>query len=106
MTMVAGREYVQPQWVFDSFNTGVMLPIGMYAPGKAPPAHLSPFVEASQDDYVPRQKELLDRLAKEAGVITDVAKATGTEVEVTALEQKTGYDRFKEELLAEAEGVG
>eukprot|EP00971_Amphidinium_carterae_P133813 2650725-Amphidinium_carterae.1 len=32
LKLVEGREYVQPQWVFDSFNTKVPLPIAPYAP--------------------------------------------------------------------------
>jgi pescadillo protein len=49
-----GREYVQPQWLFDSLNFRIRCPAAPYAPGVAPPPHLSPFVaDASADGYSP-----------------------------------------------------
>jgi pescadillo protein len=38
-----GRELVQPQYVFDSFNLGVCLPAYEYQVGQPLPPHLSPF---------------------------------------------------------------
>lgn len=57
---IAGREYIQPQWILDGVNCNSLLPIGPYKPGVSPPAHLSPFVTASGNDYVPRQQKVLD----------------------------------------------
>ena len=43
------RQYVQPQWVFDSCNFRVLMPAELYAPGKVPPPHLSPFVNNEEE---------------------------------------------------------
>lgn len=47
------RQYVQPQWVFDSANFRVLAQPELYAVGKVPPPHLSPFVQNEEEDYVP-----------------------------------------------------
>jgi len=64
--MFLDREYVQPQWVYDSCNNGVLLPTFEYAPGKDLPSHLSPFVDDDSEGYIPQRKEYLQRLRGEA----------------------------------------
>ena len=55
MTFKKNKEYVQPQWVFDSVNTMTLLPISDYSPGKKLPPHLSPFFDYNGEDYKPKK---------------------------------------------------
>merc|ERR1719266_1870275 len=57
-----GRDYIQPQWVFDSINRRELLPVHKYFLGEMLPPHLSPFIKEERriGDYVPpEEKELL-----------------------------------------------
>lgn len=53
------RDYIQPQWVFDSVNQRKLLPTNKYFMGVTLPPHLSPFVKAGSDDYVPPEEKAL-----------------------------------------------
>jgi len=64
--IVPGRKYVQPQWVVDSINKGILLDESLYVPGTELPAHLSPFVEKAEGKYDPEALVDLDLSDSEA----------------------------------------
>jgi len=62
-----GRDYVQPQWVFDSVNHKKLLPVHKYFLGEVLPPHLSPFMkeESRIGDYMPPEEKKLRGLVQE-----------------------------------------
>ncbi|MCO5562024.1 hypothetical protein L7F22_015650 [Adiantum nelumboides] len=56
------REYIQPQWVYDSVNNRILLPTHDYVLGRVPPPHLSPFVDNEKEGYLPEYAETLNRM--------------------------------------------
>lgn len=55
------RDYVQPQWVFDSVNQSKLLATNKYFLGVTLPPHLSPFVnpDREENEYVPPEEKAL-----------------------------------------------
>lgn len=55
------RDYIQPQWVFDSVNRCELLPTNKYFMGVTLPPHLSPFVNSDREEneYVPPEEKAL-----------------------------------------------
>ena len=52
---IQGREYIQPQWLYDCVNANKLLKTNGYHVGESLPPHLSPFVVAGEDDYSPTE---------------------------------------------------
>jgi pescadillo len=75
------REYVQPQWLADTVNAGVLMPAAPYGPGCVPPPHISPFVNDDEEGYVPDQKkfilDLQEKSRSHAGTFAEQEPAEG-----------------------------
>lgn len=56
------RDYVVPQWIYDTINHQIALPVSQYKPGTPPPAHLSPFVDNKMEGYLPKRQEEINDL--------------------------------------------
>jgi pescadillo protein len=102
--MSANRNYVQPQWVFDCVNTGILLPVEDYLPGQELPPHLSPFVNDQQEGYVPDQRKRLDSLIARANSseIKEMTEETEESAQAAAIDLEKKY---QEELEKETKGI-
>ncbi|KXZ46900.1 hypothetical protein GPECTOR_39g394 [Gonium pectorale] len=93
------REYVQPQWVFDSANFRVLMAADLYAPGGVPPPHLSPFVgETDENGYTPDFAKTVRRLQ-------DAAHAARLRAAGLALKGADGSEFVGEGVAAGGEGA-
>uniref|UniRef100_A0A8C7E5U7 Pescadillo homolog n=1 Tax=Naja naja TaxID=35670 RepID=A0A8C7E5U7_NAJNA len=102
---VVGRHYLQPQWVFDSVNAKMRLPVADYFPGVMLPPHLSPFVSEKEGDYMPPEKLKLLALQRgeEPGSEEDEEEESGGEDE-GATEGSEEEDEEEEDSDKEDEG--
>uniref|UniRef100_A0A8C0VRL0 Pescadillo homolog n=1 Tax=Cyanistes caeruleus TaxID=156563 RepID=A0A8C0VRL0_CYACU len=92
---VVGRYYLQPQWVFDSVNAKLCLPVADYFPGVLLPPHLSPFVTEKEGDYIPPEK--LKLLALQRGENPGAGNEESEEEEEEEEEEEGGNDKEEEE---------
>ncbi|XP_074869281.1 pescadillo homolog isoform X2 [Carettochelys insculpta] len=97
---VIGRYYLQPQWVFDSVNAKMCLPVADYFPGVLLPPHLSPFVSEKDGDYIPPEK--LKLLALQRGENPEESGGEEDEDE----DEEDGDEGSGEEELSEKEEEG
>ena len=113
LTRLPDREYLQPQWVFDSFNEKLALPVGEYAPGADLPPHLSPFAPEGENDYIPPRRQVLNALIakRQLTLAKAVANELGEDITdeleaITALQkEKEALEAIRLEKLGEAATV-
>ena len=95
---ILNRYYIQPQWVYDSVNARLLLPVENYFIGEVLPPHLSPFIEESPNDYVPPEKEALLKL--QSGIADDDSNDKQTIEEAVNKDAEQNRNKNKESEIS------
>ncbi|KAG8183718.1 hypothetical protein JTE90_002784 [Oedothorax gibbosus] len=94
------RYYIQPQWIYDSVNAGMLLPVDLYFPGEILPPHLSPFVEEKEGDYVPPEKQaLIDFQSGRTKSIRRTEESSDEELEEQSSEEEKEGEQGPDEVI-------
>ncbi|CCF60520.1 hypothetical protein KAFR_0K01660 [Kazachstania africana CBS 2517] len=99
---VAGRTYIQPQWIFDCINKMELVPANLYLPGEPLPPHLSPWGDAI--GYDPNAEDDEEAGSESEEEEEEVAEDENEEVAVEEDEDDEDLAAQKE-LEMEAKGI-
>ncbi|KAI8816476.1 Pescadillo N-terminus-domain-containing protein [Fimicolochytrium jonesii] len=96
------REYLQPQWVYDSVNARKLVRTAGYHAGETLPPHLSPFANPGEGDYVPEEAMDVSSESDEEEVALAATGAGEDAMEVDE-EEEEEEEELDEEEEADAE---
>lgn len=98
------RAFVQPQYVYDCINSGLLLPVEEYGINCKLPAHLSPFVNDESEGYVPqRSKELKKLIANAKG--EEYLDSDDDNSDINESDDEIQEELYQKELEAEQKGI-
>lgn len=105
---VAGRTYIQPQWVFDCINKCELVPTSAYIPGEKLPPHLSPWGDSAGYDPEAAEEEKKEGEESESESEEEESEEEQEEGEENEDEEQESEDEelaAQKELELEAKGI-
>merc|ERR1711972_1076368 len=101
----AKRSYLQPQWVSDSVNAGLLMGVSRYLPDAELPAHLSPFVK-HDGSYKPPERLEIEALQRgeDPGLIYGASAVSGEVEEDESGDESEAEEKEEEKLPEKPQG--
>lgn len=99
------RAFVQPQWVYDSINSQILLPVEEYGIKMKLPPHLSPFVDNEAEGYTPQRAKEINRMVATAQGEAYVDSDQEGDEEGDSDDEVRQEEQYQKELEAERKGI-